>query len=85
MPWHRAPRCQGLTRPPAKFFYHITFYNTGVSEHEEWIGLFYRIATVLTRSPASAGIANRPLVFMGIFLIFDSNTPTWSVENQLHY
>jgi len=47
MPWHRAPRCQGLTRPPAKFFYHITFYNTGVSEHEEWIGLFYRIATVL--------------------------------------
>ena len=39
----------------------------------------------LTRSPASAGIANRPLVFFGIFLIFDSNTPTWSVENQLHY
>ena len=23
-----------------------------------------------TRSPASAGIANRPLVFLGIFLIF---------------
>ena len=38
-----------------------------------------------TRSPASAGIANRPLVFLGIFLIFGSNTPTWSVENQLHY
>ena len=38
-----------------------------------------------TRSPASAGIANRPLVFWGIFLIFGSNTPTWSVENQLHY
>ena len=39
----------------------------------------------VTRSPASAGIANRPLVFLGIFLIFGSNTPTWSVENQLHY
>jgi len=25
---------------------------------------------ILTRSPASAGIANRPLVFLGIFLIF---------------
>jgi len=34
-----------------------------------------------TRSPAGAGIANRPL---GIFLIFGSNTPTWSVENQLN-
>ena len=41
--------------------------------------------TLRTRSPASAGIANRPLVFLGIFLIFGSNTPTWSVENQLHY
>ena len=40
---------------------------------------------MITRSPASAGIANRPLVFLGIFLIFGSNTPTWSVENQLHY
>jgi len=40
---------------------------------------------IMTRSPASAGIANRPLVFLGIFLIFGSNTPTWSVENQLHY
>ena len=40
-----------------------------------------------TRSPASAGIANRPLVayFWEFFLIFGSNTPTWSVENQLHY
>jgi len=38
-----------------------------------------------TRSPASAGIANRPLVFLGMFLIFGSNTATWSVENQLHY
>ena len=28
------------------------------------------ISTFLTRSPASAGIANRPLVFLGIFLIF---------------
>ena len=37
-----------------------------------------------TRSPAGAGIANRPLVFFGIFLIFGSNTPTWSVENQLN-
>ena len=37
-----------------------------------------------TRSPAGAGIANRPLVFLGIFLIFGSNTPTWSVENQLN-
>ena len=26
-----------------------------------------------TRSPASAGIANRPLVFLGIFLIFGHN------------
>jgi len=26
--------------------------------------------TTITRSPASAGIANRPLVFLGIFLIF---------------
>ena len=33
-----------------------------------------------TRSPAGAGIANRPLVFLGFFLIFGSNTPTWSVE-----
>ena len=39
----------------------------------------------LTRSPAGAGIANRPLVFLGIFLIFGSNTPIWSVENQLNY
>ena len=38
-----------------------------------------------TRSPASVGIANRPLEFLGIFLIFGSNTATWSVENQLHY
>ena len=37
-----------------------------------------------TRSPAGAGIANRPLEFLGIFLIFGSNTPTWSVENQLN-
>jgi len=43
------------------------------------------IERIITRSPASAGIANRPLVFLGIFLIFGSNTPTWSVENQLHY
>ena len=40
--------------------------------------------TVPTRSPVGAGIANRPLVFLGIFLIFGSNTPTWSVENQLN-
>ena len=37
-----------------------------------------------TRSPAGAGIANRPLVLLGIFLIFGSNTPTLSVENQLN-
>ena len=43
------------------------------------------LSLISTRSPASAGIANRPLVFLGIFLIFGSNTPTWSVENQLHY
>ena len=43
----------------------------------------YRVAQQ-TRSPAGAGIANRPLVFWGFFLIFGSNTPTWSVENQLN-
>ena len=43
------------------------------------------VVTKQTRSPASAGTANRPLVFWGIFLIFGSYTPTWSVENQLHY
>ena len=42
------------------------------------------IKLYITRSPAGAGIANRPLVFLGIFLIFGSNTPTWSVENQLN-
>ena len=40
--------------------------------------------TYRTRSPAGAGIANRPLVFLGFFLIFGSNTPTWSVENKLN-
>ena len=28
------------------------------------------LVALYTRSPASAGIANRPLVFLGIFLIF---------------
>ena len=35
-----------------------------------------------TRSPASAGIANRPLVFLGIFLIFGSNTATCMVRRE---
>jgi len=52
MPWHRAPVVRGPLRPPAKFSYHITFYNYGSIRVWKRIGLFYQIAPVLKKHQA---------------------------------
>jgi len=41
--------------------------NAATTEHRKTVEDYKQLNT---RSPASAGIANRPLVFLGIFLIF---------------